>query len=176
DLVATILRSQHFYSDYAYRQRVKPPVEHVIGLVRVARPGFAPRDLAPWLEQMGQSLFAPPNVKGWSGGKSWLNSATVLARQNFAESLAGPHSGSSSQKVTPGDAPPPPDQPAPADSSEPLIGLLKRDNCSDAAAVIELLADLFLNGDVVTETRAKLVAFLAEGSPEGAGCARRGRR
>src|SRR5207245_8423302 len=64
DLVATILRSRHFYSEYAYRQRVKSPVEHVIGLVRASQPGFPPRDLVPWLEQMGQPLFAPPNVKG----------------------------------------------------------------------------------------------------------------
>ena len=24
------------------------------------------------LRQMGQLLFAPPNVKGWDGGKAWI--------------------------------------------------------------------------------------------------------
>ena len=38
---------------------------------------------------MGQSLFAPPNVKGWPGGKAWLNTATILARNNLARELAG---------------------------------------------------------------------------------------
>src|SRR4051794_41342762 len=33
---------------------------------------------------MGQTLFAPPTVKGWDGGKAWLNSATLLARHNAA--------------------------------------------------------------------------------------------
>jgi hypothetical protein len=37
------------------------------------------------LAQMGQVLFAPPNVKGWRTGTDWLNSATLLARNNFAE-------------------------------------------------------------------------------------------
>src|SRR5262249_61598725 len=37
---------------------------------------------------MCQSLFAPPNVNGWQGGSSWLNTSTVLERDNFAEALA----------------------------------------------------------------------------------------
>src|SRR5262249_34241010 len=80
DLVATTLRSRHFFSEYAYRQRVKSPVEFAVGVVRAVHPSAAPRDLVQPLEAMGQPLFAPPNVKGWPGGKTWLNSATVLAR------------------------------------------------------------------------------------------------
>ena len=34
-------------------------------------------------EQQGQELFYPPNVKGWDGGKTWLNSTTVLQRGNW---------------------------------------------------------------------------------------------
>ena len=33
---------------------------------------------------MGQMLFYPPNVKGWDGGADWLNSDTMLTRENFA--------------------------------------------------------------------------------------------
>jgi hypothetical protein len=177
DLVATILRSRHFYSEYAYRRRVKSPVEHVIGLALVARPGFAPRDLATWLEQMGQSLFAPPNVKGWAGGKSWLNSATVLARQNFAERMVGPPPGGPPKPPpTAGDilpAPAPPGAPAPVEPANALTGLLQREKRTEPGPAVELLAELFLNGDLVPETRAKLVAFLAEGSPKGAEWTRR---
>jgi uncharacterized protein (DUF1800 family) len=98
-LVRRILGSQHFFSDYAYRKRIKSPVEYVLGAVRAAVPGvvqagsegnlpFAPAVLVPKVEQMGQPLFAPPNVKGWPGGRSWLNTATVLARHNFAQMVA----------------------------------------------------------------------------------------
>src|SRR5205807_3570176 len=38
--------------------------------------------------EMGQKLFAPPNVKGWPGGRSWLNTSTMLERDNFAAALA----------------------------------------------------------------------------------------
>ena len=43
---------------------------------------------SPWLGSMGQRLFEPPNVKGWPGGPSWLNTSTMLARDNFAGALA----------------------------------------------------------------------------------------
>ena len=31
---------------------------------------------------MGQRLFFPPSVKGWDGGRSWINTSTVFVRQN----------------------------------------------------------------------------------------------
>jgi uncharacterized protein (DUF1800 family) len=38
---------------------------------------------------MGQLLFYPPNVAGWPGGTSWINSSTLLNRINFANAAAG---------------------------------------------------------------------------------------
>ena len=98
-LVRTILASRHFYSAHAFRQRIKGPVEYVLGAVRAVyrRLDEADADYRPlpqrgrscgWLEAMGQPLFAPPNVKGWPGGRPWLNTSTVLERDNFAEALA----------------------------------------------------------------------------------------
>ena len=31
---------------------------------------------------MGQRLFAPPSVKGWDGGRAWINTSTMFMRQN----------------------------------------------------------------------------------------------
>ena len=97
-LVRTILASRHFYSGHAFRQRIKGPVEYVLGAVQAVyrRYGEEEADYRPLpqqvlvgrLEAMGQQLFAPPNVKGWPGGRSWLNTSTVLERDNFAEALA----------------------------------------------------------------------------------------
>ncbi len=36
---------------------------------------------------MGQLIFAPPNVKGWDGGKAWISTSTLLFRYNFANYL-----------------------------------------------------------------------------------------
>jgi hypothetical protein len=39
------------------------------------------------LRQMGQIPFFPPNVKGWDGGKSWINTATLTFRYKLAHQL-----------------------------------------------------------------------------------------
>src|SRR4029079_6923565 len=80
------------------RKRIKSPVEYALGAVRAiyhryeeASANYRPRRqhalFSRWTT-MGQALFAPPTVKGWPGGKVWLNTATVLERDNFAASLA----------------------------------------------------------------------------------------
>ncbi len=89
DLVKTMLGSQFFFSPHAYRKRVKWPVEFTMEAIRSLVPERVPlSEIIDFLPQMGQVLFAPPNVKGWRTGTDWLNSATLLARNNFAESVA----------------------------------------------------------------------------------------
>ena len=34
-------------------------------------------------ESLGQCVFYPPSVKGWDGGRTWINSATLLERTNL---------------------------------------------------------------------------------------------
>ena len=97
-LVRTILASRHFYSDHAFRQRIKARSSTCSGRCRRCIGATAKtkrttgrcrsRSLVGRLSAMGQALFAPPNVKGWPGGRSWLNTSTVLERDNFAEALA----------------------------------------------------------------------------------------
>jgi uncharacterized protein (DUF1800 family) len=88
-VLGILFRSRLFFSRHAFLRRVKGPVEFVLGAVQSAWPGPAsPADLALALEKMGQTLFAPPNVKGWPGGRDWINTSTLLARHNFAEQVA----------------------------------------------------------------------------------------
>ena len=37
---------------------------------------------------MGQLLFEPPNVGGWPLGAGWFSTGTMLARANFAATVA----------------------------------------------------------------------------------------
>ena len=82
-----ILRSRHFYSAATCRRRVKSPVEFTVGLLRmleVPRPKVNLLAAATACGRQGQELFAPPNVKGWEGGTTWINSSTLLERLNWA--------------------------------------------------------------------------------------------
>ena len=67
---------------------VKSPVDWVVGTFNTlaVEPPEAPA-LALALRQLGQDLFAPPNVKGWPGGDAWINSNTLLVRKQMAERL-----------------------------------------------------------------------------------------
>ena len=42
---------------------------------------------AAMLRSLGQDLFAPPNVKGWDGGITWITTNTLLERYNDAATL-----------------------------------------------------------------------------------------
>ncbi len=86
--VRTLLTSNAFYAEQHRATLVKSPVDLVVGTLRQFQ--FASDDLAPFalvLTQLGQNLFAPPNVKGWPGGEAWINSTTLLARKQFLEQL-----------------------------------------------------------------------------------------
>jgi uncharacterized protein (DUF1800 family) len=86
-VMSAVLRSNVFYSDRAYRALVKSPVEFVVGGYQLF--GIRQSDVVALgaLRRMGQILFLPPNVKGWDGGAAWLNSQTLLTRENFASGL-----------------------------------------------------------------------------------------
>ena len=86
-VMATLLASNVFYSDRAYRALVKSPVEFVVGSYQLFGVPQADKGALAALRRMNQVLFNPPNVKGWPGGSSWINTSTVLARENFANAL-----------------------------------------------------------------------------------------
>jgi uncharacterized protein (DUF1800 family) len=86
-LVGSILLHPEFLSVRAYRSTLKSPVELVVGSLKALG---GEKIEGYWLTGMGQALFAPPNVRGWLSGRHWLNSATYLARVNFAGQLLAP--------------------------------------------------------------------------------------
>jgi len=89
-LLRAILLSREFYSDASVGARIKGPVEFVVGLYRslALEPPPTPV-LANVAASLGQSLMDPPNVKGWDGGRDWINTSTLLARYNAAAAIVG---------------------------------------------------------------------------------------
>jgi len=88
-VMATLLRSNVFYSERAYRALVKSPVQFVVGSCQLFGVAASDATMLGALSRMGQRLFYPPDVKGWDGGAAWLNSQTLIARENFASGLMG---------------------------------------------------------------------------------------
>ena len=86
-LRAMFLRDE-FYSARARAEQVTSPVEFVVGTIRAFDARTNGWDLPYWTGSMGQELFNPPNVAGWPGGLSWMNSVTRLNRFEFAWALA----------------------------------------------------------------------------------------
>ncbi len=85
--VAQVLRSNLFFSQRAQRRRVKSPVEYALGIIR-AFGGLVPTaPLGGLLAELGQDLYAPPTLRGWVGGRHWINAATMLGRANLADAL-----------------------------------------------------------------------------------------
>jgi len=75
--------SEHFYDPAIGGAKIKSPVELVVGAVRSAMaPARSLGVLVDALDLMGQDLFHPPNVAGWAGGRAWINTSTLFARQN----------------------------------------------------------------------------------------------
>ncbi|WP_435007357.1 DUF1800 domain-containing protein [Tundrisphaera lichenicola] len=88
--VRMILRSNLFHDPATRRKRVKSPVELTIGAIRsleALKPTVSADALGDACSRMGQALYAPPSVAGWEGGPSWINSASLIARTNFALGL-----------------------------------------------------------------------------------------
>ena len=89
-VLKVLLTSKAFYSQKAIGAQIKSPVQLVIGTVRLLGIDLPPMQLLQRsLNQMGQVPFNPPNVKGWPGGQTWINSATLFARYNTCVFLAG---------------------------------------------------------------------------------------
>src|SRR5947207_3310635 len=87
-LLETMFRSEEFYAPEVVRTQVKSPTQWLVGNVRMLERNLPPPMMTSnWLRQLGQDLFAPPNVKGWDGGVAWITTNNLLARYNEAATL-----------------------------------------------------------------------------------------
>lgn len=95
DLRALAIRffsSRLFFAGDFRGNFIKSPVQFHLGLLQDLSLDVTPlrrRVIGP-LKQMGQLPFDPPNVRGWVGGRSWINSATLAARRQLVRSLVSP--------------------------------------------------------------------------------------
>ena len=84
-VLGRLFRSAHFYDPSNRGALIKSPVQLVVQTVRqLGTPVRHLGSLSAACGLMGQALFQPPNVEGWDGGRSWINTSTLFVRQNLA--------------------------------------------------------------------------------------------
>ncbi len=91
-LIEIVFKSRLFYHPQFRGNLIKSPIHFYLGLLQDLNLDVAPfqsHTLQP-LRSMGQPFYAPPNVRGWVGGKNWINASTLAARSQLIESLFSP--------------------------------------------------------------------------------------
>ena len=87
-----IFFSRDFYSSESYATQIKGPVHLVVSTYKklglVELPTIP--DFNRLTANLGQTLFNPPNVAGWAGGRTWVTPATLLQRGNLFRSVLYP--------------------------------------------------------------------------------------
>lgn len=91
-LARTFFGSRGFYAPEFRGNLIKAPVQFYLGLLSDLELEVTPlpRHSAARLRLMGQSLFQPPNVRGWVGGRAWINSSTLAVRRQLVQQLFTP--------------------------------------------------------------------------------------
>lgn len=91
-LLETIFLSRDFYSPASVGSQIKSPVQLAVSTYRKLGLKDAPGvpDFNQATGALSQSLFRPPTVAGWAGGRSWMTPGLLLERGNFARDVLFP--------------------------------------------------------------------------------------
>jgi uncharacterized protein (DUF1800 family) len=93
-VIAQILKSEHFFDDSFVGASIKNPLELIMEMlvplnlelgVDTSEGLISYIDYA--INQLGQDLFNPPNVAGWSGHRTWLNENALTYRWTFCNTI-----------------------------------------------------------------------------------------
>jgi len=83
-LLEDIFTSDWFYEEKNIGANIKSPVELLVGIQRILPMKLQNEDALMVLQRaLGQLLFYPPNVAGWPGGKSWIDSSSLMLRMRI---------------------------------------------------------------------------------------------
>jgi uncharacterized protein (DUF1800 family) len=90
EVLRAIITSPEFFSQQAFRNKVKSPFEVVVSAMRAlsAEPDSTPRS-AQVIAFLGQPIFGHQAPNGWpETGESWMNTGAILNRINFGMAVA----------------------------------------------------------------------------------------
>ncbi|WP_236652684.1 DUF1800 domain-containing protein [Chitinophaga vietnamensis] len=80
-LMREIFMADWFYDSKYVGNRIKSPVELLVGIRRTVPMAFElEENMILFQRLLGQVLFYPPNVAGWPGGRNWIDSSSLMFR------------------------------------------------------------------------------------------------
>lgn len=80
-LMREIFMADWFYDSKYIGNRIKSPVELLVGIRRTIPMAFEQEEVMLVFQRiLGQVLFYPPNVAGWPGGRNWIDSSSLMFR------------------------------------------------------------------------------------------------
>ncbi len=87
-LLEFVFNADWFYSDKNTGNLVKSPIDLLVGLSRQFYITYdRPEVLLQFQKVLGQVLFYPPNVAGWTGGRNWIDSSSLMYRLKIPSTL-----------------------------------------------------------------------------------------
>ena len=87
-LLEFVFTADWFYADKNTGNLIKSPVELLVGLNRQFYITYQKPEVILLFERtLGQVLFNPPNVAGWSGGRNWIDSSSLMYRIKIPSTL-----------------------------------------------------------------------------------------
>lgn len=144
-VMTEMFSSKLFFSDWAYRSRIKSPVELTVGTVTALGGKINTSFISLQCTKMGQIILMPPNVKGWDGNETWINANTVMLRFNFGQEMATQKLGEFAKK------------------SEMESWLLKH-NLKTSDDIVDHYAKLLLDGQLNPDTRNTFITYMNHGT------------
>ena len=80
-LLDDLFTADWFYAEKNMGARIKSPIELLVGMRRMVPMKIENEEAQLLLQKLlGQMLFYPPNVAGWPGGRTWIDSSTLMVR------------------------------------------------------------------------------------------------
>ncbi|OJJ23583.1 hypothetical protein BKI52_04265 [marine bacterium AO1-C] len=80
-LMQNIFTADWFYQKRNIGAKIKSPVELLVGIRRNFDIDFIKKNSSLFIQKvLGQILLFPPNVAGWPGGQTWIDSSTLMFR------------------------------------------------------------------------------------------------
>jgi len=88
-LLREIFTHPAFYANETMGAQIKSPIQLVVGTARTLEISVKNFEFyGRMLLMMGQVPYLPPNVKGWPGGRAWIDTSRLVTRYTFAEIIA----------------------------------------------------------------------------------------